>query len=1188
MVRMCLLVPLSLHLVKGSRVTRGRYYHLFYGLSIVAFSIQLICLLLHEHKHQQNIKTHQFYNNIPVNTESSLRWMVVLSLVSVSCQWIMMAHLRTTAPHHEHNKQKALQSASGRDVQHKKRLAYVYRRLLLQSDCKSPPATSPLNRNPTRKRHGVTMLKRDTNGNSVEEFLSELQTRFENARIAWTAKLDQVIAKQQHLNRPNTHIHTLKMKASHSTTFRLLLQLFAYKEVLTNGKLDRAYERDNGASLLFYLPQLLTFLLHGAYLNADKLEQFLLEKCSRNLLFCHTCFWFLRAWQQPCSTQQDELVSNPPGLKRILSAGGGSPSSTLSHLGSDITLHRRLLHSHHQRTISQDSRQSMLSSTSSRPRLVSDVHHLSPSRSTSMLLFPMSLEIAMDDDKDEDSIIIRHLMDRLVEAGSHVIKQLSGRALETVPSIEMDIDEEYGLNQPYIESPHNILDETSNFFSTPKFLDSLLQLADHLLTVQIREERTKHLRQHLEFICQEHLHKHSSNPYLYVPIGDPHHQIQNIVVEECVALSTKERVPCIIYLEVIDNASINYAIDDEYCQIRAWVDTPRYPPDRLKNSPSSFLNKISKNIDQGFRRLKNDLLSSKHNVKADETLPILGSSGNTEIEDEENSDLYSCYSSCSSSTDAVLDHKDTSDDSIDAFFDANSSPIDSGYSEQIPSMEIDYPRTPFQPRKSSMGQWSSPRPNVPQSSHQLSSKAHQCDDRVLIPSAQPASLSDKISAILSPASYRHVVSVPTQPKNEHSTETESKVVNSAVFVPSPSSTIKTAGTDLKSYGTATQEQRRNEEPSTSDIQSAQEALFNYDGDITKPTQPEPYSKSKLLAFNLANQIVAPSTHIYTSHGDDFRIKNIDTPLAQVPPSPPHQSHSTAPPLVFKENWKAKQERIRAQSQWGKHPGWRLLPILIKSNDDLRQEQLASQIIHRMAAILSRRKVPVWLYPYDILALTRRGGMMEAITDTISLDSLKRNDPNFTNLQDFFLRHFGAADTPAYQQAQANFVESLAAYSIVCYLLQLKDRHNGNILLDNQGHLIHIDFGFYFLSSPGKNAGFESAPFKLTRDYVKLMEYPSSRIFLRFRELCVKTFLELRRHCEELILLVEMIAEGNADLPCFRHGETDTALKELRERFQLHLNDRACIDYVNSLVDESLENWRTRWYDRYQRYCVGVL
>ena len=291
-------------------------------------------------------------------------------------------------------------------------------------------------------------------------------------------------------------------------------------------------------------------------------------------------------------------------------------------------------------------------------------------------------------------------------------------------------------------------------------------------------------------------------------------------------------------------------------------------------------------------------------------------------------------------------------------------------------------------------------------------------------------------------------------------------------------------------------------------------------------------------------------------------------------------------VVFKEDWDSKVERIRLNSAFSNDPNWRLVPILIKTNDDIRQEQLAAQLIHCMAKILSQARVPVWLCPYNISAMSLRGGIMEAIPDTISIDSLRKKLPDL-DLKTFFEQQFGEPGSDAYENSKANFVESLAAYSIVCFLLQIKDRHNGNIMLDNKGHLVHIDFGFYFLSSPGQNSGFESAPFKLTRDFVDLIGGAKSHSFMKFRELCYRTFLELRRNCFQITLLVQMLIEGNEDLDCFR-GRPHEAVRGLQERFRLDLNDKACVEYVNILIDDSLENWTTTCYDRYQRCFVGIM
>jgi phosphatidylinositol kinase/protein kinase (PI-3 family) len=53
-----------------------------------------------------------------------------------------------------------------------------------------------------------------------------------------------------------------------------------------------------------------------------------------------------------------------------------------------------------------------------------------------------------------------------------------------------------------------------------------------------------------------------------------------------------------------------------------------------------------------------------------------------------------------------------------------------------------------------------------------------------------------------------------------------------------------------------------------------------------------------------------------------------------------------------------------------------MPIIVKSNDDLRQEQFVSQLLFQFDSIFKAARLPVWLRPYDILAITDTGGLIE--------------------------------------------------------------------------------------------------------------------------------------------------------------------------------------------------------------------
>ena len=98
--------------------------------------------------------------------------------------------------------------------------------------------------------------------------------------------------------------------------------------------------------------------------------------------------------------------------------------------------------------------------------------------------------------------------------------------------------------------------------------------------------------------------------------------------------------------------------------------------------------------------------------------------------------------------------------------------------------------------------------------------------------------------------------------------------------------------------------------------------------------------------------------------------------------------------------------------------------------------------------------------------------------------------------------------------------------MITYLLQTKDRHNGNILLDREGHLIHIDFGFMLSNSPG-NIGFEAAPFKLPLEYVEVLGGADGEPLREFRRLFREGFEAARKHCDRIVTMVELMQKGTS-------------------------------------------------------------
>ncbi|ODA82581.1 hypothetical protein RJ55_01088 [Drechmeria coniospora] len=301
--------------------------------------------------------------------------------------------------------------------------------------------------------------------------------------------------------------------------------------------------------------------------------------------------------------------------------------------------------------------------------------------------------------------------------------------------------------------------------------------------------------------------------------------------------------------------------------------------------------------------------------------------------------------------------------------------------------------------------------------------------------------------------------------------------------------------------------------------------------------------------------------------------------------------------VFGEAWEAKKERIRKSSPYGWMKNWDLVSVIVKTGADLRQEAFACQLIDVCHKIWVDAGVDVWVKVMRILVTGESSGLIETITNGVSLHSLKRSltlasvesgqNPRqrIATLKDHFVKAFGQPESQPYRAGVDAFKRSLAAYSIISYVLQLKDRHNGNVLIDSEGHIIHIDFGFMLSNSPG-SVGFEAAPFKLTHEYVDVLGGLGSADYDDYKKMCKQAFQALRRSADNIIDLVAMMGR-ESNMPCFSVGIA-TVTSTLRQRFQLHLSADEAEQFVETdLIAKSFGSYYTRLYDTFQYRTQGI-
>lgn len=256
------------------------------------------------------------------------------------------------------------------------------------------------------------------------------------------------------------------------------------------------------------------------------------------------------------------------------------------------------------------------------------------------------------------------------------------------------------------------------------------------------------------------------------------------------------------------------------------------------------------------------------------------------------------------------------------------------------------------------------------------------------------------------------------------------------------------------------------------------------------------------------------------------------------------------------------------------------PIIFKTGDDLRQDQLVIQIITLMDRLLRKENLDLKLTPYRILATSSSAGAFQFVPSM----SIAAAWQKYRGSLLAYLRANNPDDNAPLgvrKEAMDTYIKSCAGYCVITYILGVGDRHLDNLLLAPSGAFFHVDFGYILGRDPKPFA----PAMKLSHEMIEGMGGVQHPNYSAFKQYSYTAWSTLRKS-SNLILNLFALMQG-ANIPDIK-VEREGSVKKVQERLGLERGtdgiqgeDEAAMRWER-LIEESLGDWKAGvidWGDR---------
>lgn len=227
-------------------------------------------------------------------------------------------------------------------------------------------------------------------------------------------------------------------------------------------------------------------------------------------------------------------------------------------------------------------------------------------------------------------------------------------------------------------------------------------------------------------------------------------------------------------------------------------------------------------------------------------------------------------------------------------------------------------------------------------------------------------------------------------------------------------------------------------------------------------------------------------------------------------------------------------------------------VIFKIGDDMRQDVLIIQLFEVMDNIFQESSLRFPITAYKTLAFSPNFGCCEFIENSKAIRDINKTQK---------IRDFLQEDDQPLAPKIEKFTASLAAYSVMTYVLKIGDRHDNNILVTRDGRLLHIDYG-YILGDVTKPF---TPPLKLSTEMITTIGDDGMQ---RLCGWAGPAFNSLRKRARLILILIELMF--TAPLACFQTAAS-SRLQQVESALLLSCTEIEAMNSLQAIFVESLNS-----------------